>query len=169
MIQRKQSLFLFLAVVLLVAGTFCISTSFVDDSGNVAAKLSNFSFVQWDVASCLCSLHHTMVDVCSKTTNCFYSVLGVMLLIPTIISAATIFLYKNRRMQMRLCLWSIFVLLVYYVTRICCIVSIAGKLHLSWGVNVFDAFPLVAFILIVMARAAINKDDRLVRAADRIR
>ena len=176
MIQRKQSLFLFVAVVLLLISMFSVTTVFTSESDKTTVEFSNFS----------CSTYFD--DVESKTTisnvpqenkqqnpdavvksNYLYSVFAIMLFVSAVISVAAIILFKNRGKQMRLCNWAVFVILIYYIARYSCIISISNKFDYTFNVNVSDFFPLIALVLIVMARVAINKDDKLVKAADRIR
>lgn len=176
MIQRKQSLFLFVAVVLLLISMFSVTTVFTSESDKTTVEFSNFS----------CSTYFD--DVESKTiisnvpqenkqqnpdvvvkSNYLYSVFAIMLFISAVISVVAIILFKNRGKQMRLCNWAVFVILIYYIARYSCIISISNKFDYTFNVNVSDFFPLIALVLIVMARVAINKDDKLVKAADRIR
>ena len=176
MIQRKKSLFLFVAVVLLLISMFSVTTVFTSESDKTTVEFSNFS----------CSTYFD--DVESKTitsnvlqenkqqnpeavvkSNYLYSVFAIMLFVSAVISVAAIILFKNRGKQMRLCNWAVFVILIYYIARYSCIISISNKFDYTFNVNVSDFFPLIALVLIVMARIAINKDDKLVKAADRIR
>lgn len=176
MIQRKQSLFLFVAVVLLLISMFSVTTVFTSESDKTTVEFSNFS----------CSTYFD--DVESKTitsnvpqenkqqnpdavvkSNYLYSVFAIMLFVSAVISVAAIILFKNRGKQMRLCNWAVFVILIYYIARYSCIISISNKFDYTFNVNVSDSLPLIALVLIVMARIAINKDDKLVKAADRIR
>lgn len=176
MIQRKQSLFLFVAVVLLLISMFSVTTVFTSESDKTTVEFSNFS----------CSTYFD--DVESKTiisnvpqenkqqnpdvvvkSNYLYSVFAIMLFVSAVISVVAIILFKNRGKQMRLCNWAVFVILIYYIARYSCIISISNKFDYKFNVNVSDFLPLIALVLIVMARVAINKDDKLVKAADRIR
>jgi peptidoglycan/LPS O-acetylase OafA/YrhL len=78
-----------------------------------------------------------------------------------IFSLIAIFQFKKRNYQIRSCLLSmLFVVLPYAV--------IIPQSH-SGNYSISVAFPLIAFILLVMAVFAIRKDEKLVRSADRIR
>ncbi len=70
-----------------------------------------------------------------------------------------IFLYKRRMLQARLCLLGMFLVLVWYV----CKAAIEGTLE------PLDSMPMIEAILLVLARNGIISDEKLVRAADRIR
>lgn len=181
MIQRKQSLFLFLAVVLLLTATFCTRTVFVNSDRQPVAVLSNLGLSVYKTAvktpqsdtatvqSDTPATQNATATVASHDTDFLYAVTGIMLVAAAIMAGMAIWTYRNRRKQMKLCNFTVFVILVYYVTRVCCAVAISDKFDLSFGINVTDAFPLVALILTIMAHSAIKKDDDLVRAADRIR
>lgn len=75
------------------------------------------------------------------------------------LSLYTIFIYKQRPRQALLCLAGLFLVFVWYVL-----------LAVYQGyVNMIDALPMVNAILIFLARNRILADEKLVRAADRIR
>ena len=176
MIQRKQSLFLFVAVVLLLISMFSVTTVFTSESDKTTVEFSNFSCSTYfdDVESKTITSNvpqenkQQNPDVVVKS-NYLYSVFAIMLFVSAVISVVAIILFKNRGKQMRLCNWTVFVILIYYIARYSCIISISNKFDYTFNVNVSDFFPLIALVLIVMARVAINKDDKLVKAADRIR
>ncbi|MBO6017924.1 MAG: DUF4293 family protein [Prevotella sp.] len=76
-----------------------------------------------------------------------------------ILSIYTIFIYKQRPRQAKLCLAGLFVIFVWYIL-----------LAVYQGyVTTIDSMPMVSAILVFMARKGIIDDEKLVRAADRIR
>jgi hypothetical protein len=75
------------------------------------------------------------------------------------LSVYTIFLYKKRLVQARFCLFGIVIVFVWYILL---------AVYQSY-VTTIDALPLVDAILIFLARKGILDDEKLVRAADRIR
>lgn len=85
--------------------------------------------------------------------------IDVLLVLSTVLSAYTIFLYRRRIMQARLCLAGMFILLAWYV----------GVAALEGEASIVESLPMVSVILIFMARKGILDDEKLVRAADRIR
>lgn len=113
MIQRKQTLFLLLAAILVVVCFFV-------------------RLFQW-------------VDL--------------LLAASAVLSVYTIFQYKRRIFQARLCLGGLFVLLAWYI----------GVAVLEGEASLVESLPMVAVILIFLARKGILDDEKLVRAADRIR
>ena len=112
MIQRKQTVFLFLACVLALV-FFFLRLQWIDELQLVSALLSVF----------------------------------------------TIFQYRQRITQARLCLAGLFVVFAWYI----------GVAVLEGRVGTVEALPMVNAILIFMARKGILDDEKLVRAADRIR
>ena len=78
----------------------------------------------------------------------------------------TIFLYKRRKLQAQLCLVSIVASFAWYV--VLAVLIQQGKLSQE-SLPLTAALPIVVAILCFMARRAILADERLVRAADRIR
>ena len=123
MIQRKQTLFLLVAVIL---GVIVLSTH----------------FYSW--------------------------VLFAVLLFASSLSLYTIFIYKRRMRQAAFCLVSIFAYLAWYVLLIVYgkqVAPDAQDFQLPWTA----ALPAVCAILNFMARKAIIADEKLVKAADRIR
>ena len=91
--------------------------------------------------------------------------LFVLQMLASAVSLYTIFLYKRRKVQANLCLIPIFACLVWYVV-------LAVMIHqgqLPEQLPLTAALPLVSAIFCFMARKAILADEKLVRAADRIR
>ena len=75
------------------------------------------------------------------------------------LSATTIFLYKKRILQARLCLVGIIVIFAWYI----------GLAVTEGQVDLVGGLPMVNAILIFMARKGILDDEKLVRSMDRIR
>ena len=75
------------------------------------------------------------------------------------LSVYTIFIYKNRPLQAKLCLLGIGLIFVWYI-----LLAVRQGYLLT-----VDAIPMVNAMLIFMARRGILADEKLVRAADRIR
>jgi hypothetical protein len=79
-----------------------------------------------------------------------------------ILSLITLFLYKNRSLQIKLCFGILFLLIVAFI------------MLFNWSVTVIDvlipflAIP-ISITLSVFAIRAIRKDDKLVRSLDRLR
>ncbi len=79
--------------------------------------------------------------------------------VSAVLSAYTIFEYKRRLFQARLCIVGLFVIFAWYI----------GLAVLEGTAGLVESLPMVNAILIFMARKGIISDEKLVRAADRIR
>lgn len=149
--QRKQTVFLLLAAVVLVVA-LCLPVATVEPNGmGVSPVLYNMALV--------------MPDHSIRFATC---VMGVVEAIAAALVVITIFLYKRRPLQARLCnvvcllegVW--YVMLVAFATTM---LSDLGTVHVSWTASL----PLVVVILCLMARSGIRADEKLVRSMDRIR
>lgn len=149
MIQRIQSLYLLLAMILLLVATF-EPVSYVVLDNKLMATLYNYSFRQ------------------NETSEFFPYILSAILLIAIVATMGyTIFMYKVRKKQMQLCNLSMMLLLFYYILMIA--TSQAKGFLADMTPSMFATFPLISGILCFMAKKRIYKDEQLVRAADRIR
>lgn len=149
MIQRKQSVFLFLALVAVVGCLMLPIGAFEPTGMGVSTVMTNFGAVGKGVFTWALAL-------------CF------VLLLTCPITLWAIFAFKNRKKQAKLCGINIFLLLVWYVLAgiYCYAIGIENTtFHLAFAA----CLPLVAIILQFMARKAIIADEKLVRSADRIR
>lgn len=135
MIQRKQSILLFLA------GLVSVISAWVADLWKAAA--------QWVQAE----------D--NLATLAFF-------LLSAFISAATIFLFKNRKLQMRLNTVNIIlnILLIGYLAY--SLSKLPGGLQGSEkGIGLL--VPFISIVLLVVANRFIKKDEKLVKSVDRFR
>lgn len=151
MLQRKQSLFLLLSLICAVIclclpiGTITPRTGMGTDLivNNIGLKGALFSsYIGW--------LFFAILIV-----NCALCVI-------------TIFLYKNRVLQMKFCSLQVVLYGVWYVYYIYSILEtypVLGSFKMNWSV----CLPLVCIILCTMAHRGIKNDENLVRSADRIR
>ena len=154
MIQRKQTIYLFLAVVACIV-CLCLPLGTLQLQGmGVEPVLYNIALVQ--------------TEGNSASYNFAYLPLFIALAIPAIVAFVAIFLFKNRKLQARLCSFNIFMLLVWMVLfayyKYFQLTSI-GELQQSWP----SVLPFLAAVLNYLAYKGIKADERLVRAADRIR
>lgn len=154
MIQRKQTLFLLGAIIAIVACLFFPVASVEPNAMGTEAYLFNLGVKDANGA------------VSFSTWPLF-----VLLSISEVIALATIFLYKNRKLQMKLCVWALGLQLLWYVYYALLFMKVielpvsAGNIHISFAA----CLPLVSVILLLMAHKGISDDEKLVRAADRIR
>lgn len=150
MIQRKQTLYLLLAAILGVV-TLSMSVATVTADGLLTAQVYNLLWLD-------------------AHREAHYGVwpLFAMLLAASSVCLYAIFLFKRRIVQARLCLASMCLCLAWYIGVLVVSKSLAPDAH-DFQLSFVGAFPAVMAILCFMARKAIMADERLVRAADRIR
>jgi len=156
MIQRKQSIFLFLAVILLAGLAFLPLASFLGDRGALVLYV------------------YQLVNMVPDTTPPFGSLFLLPLLSLVVISAfvsfVTIFMFKNRKRQMMMVRMVIFLLIVeiglfflYYVNAM---EDATGALITpELGIYLIPA----ALLFLFLALRGIVADEKLIRSADRLR
>lgn len=160
MIQRIQTVYLFIATALTIVLLFIPIGYIVNDTG---ARLYEFDAF-------------TLKDTALQKVEAYTFYIAIMLCLSAILSAVTIFLYKNRRLQMNMIAVNMFLFLATYVIMlwICPDFIFKGKGLIIPNVLMFMHNKLImlgvlpAFMLI-LANRAIRKDEELVRSADRLR
>lgn len=150
MIQRKQTLFLLIALILTVC-CLCMPLGGYNHGLGLEGTVYNL----W-------------ITDTNGTHDFSVWALFAILLITCPINIAAIFSYHNRMVQSRFCVFNTLLIIGWYIVFT---VFILGMKKDSGSVyfTVASIFPLVSLILYFMARKAILADERLVRAADRIR
>ena len=92
----------------------------------------------------------------------------VILVTASTVTLMNIFAYKNRPLQAKVCTVCAFLMFGWYVVSVAYLLTLQPEGYTfepKWTV----CLPLISFILLLMSRSAILADERLVRAADRIR
>ena len=152
MIQRIQSAYLLLAVVLMGVTMSMPLGLYVDPSG-VASTLYAYGL---DVAG-------------TEHDGSCWGIFAIALL-AAIIAFATIFLYKNRKLQIRLTIFNTLVIIGWYGTFAAFAMAYARQMtSAAFHCGTGAILPLVAIVLNLLAIRGIRKDERLVQAADRLR
>lgn len=151
MIQRIQSLYLFLAAVALSLIFFF--------------PLANFSNNQDVIIFNLCGF--TRFSILEHTPTWPLIVLNVISLLLTL---TLIGLYKKRLLQIRLTRIALmlnlgFIALTYFVYGD----HLAKQIKMEINYDLGSVLPLIALVFHVLAMYAINKDERLIKSIDRIR
>ncbi len=82
-----------------------------------------------------------------------------------LISFVSIFLFKNRIMQMRMCIYNMLVLIGYQGWIIYQFFSLKSKMTFS----ITAVFPFIAIILSFLALRYIGRDEALVRSVNSLR
>jgi hypothetical protein len=145
MIQRKQSIYLFLAA-LLNAGVFY------------------FDFY----------LYHTLAtgtDTVGKLRVSDHYPSLLLALVITLLPFITIFLFNNRKLQLRLSFLSV-VGIISFISLLLWRVSDINKSvppPVSGSYWIGAVLPVISLVLVFLAVGGIRKDDKLVKSVDRLR
>ena len=149
MIQRKQSVFLLLAFVAIVA---CLSMPIAEILPHgMGASLAWFN-----------------IGLYGESAGQLTLVPFILLALSGIIGLVTIFLYRNRLLQARLCTAALVLCLAWYVYYAFAALNAFQALG-AFRPHFAACLPLVAAVLFVMARRGVMADEKLVRSMDRIR
>ena len=155
MIQRIQSIFLFLAFGSALAVFFF----------PIASLLGEFYYVKLNVLEVT---EQYQYDVEWPNTLPLAAVMGIT----GFLSFVTIFIYKNRLAQMRLIRFGVLLNIVflalvffYYVPELEAMIDTTADYVTEPGIYL-SILPLV---FLVLALRFIRKDEKLIRAADRLR
>ena len=154
MIQRVQSLFLFVGAVLLSLDLFIPTWKWTSGTDGITLDAFNITFQLGKIV----------------TTKAF-PYIGLGLILTILLSLYIILQFKNRSLQMKLCLLN--ALLIFGVTGLIYWGSKeAASLTLipaPGDYTIAFFFPSLAVMLNLFAMRAIKKDEELVRSADRMR
>lgn len=149
--QRKQTIFLVLAIAFTIA-CLCMSLGYFEPQGmGLNAYLFNLGLRLPEGGINMASCVLFAIQVLSATIGT-WAIAG----------------FRNRPRQAKLCMLNMILLVVWYA------LAAVYALHIGYRDYIFHAniaicFPFVAIVLYWMARRGIIADEKLVRAADRIR
>jgi hypothetical protein len=154
MIQRIQSLYLLCALILGALCFFIPVAHILLPSGDLYSfNLYGFRLLQGTNS------------IFSGKMNTLFIAGGVTCIIQLI----TIFLYKSRTLQMRLCIYGT----VFSATVTLLLFIVLYQLKKDSGAIIYyhltSVLPLIGGILCFLAYKAIKKDDELVKSYDRLR
>ena len=159
MIQRIQTIYLLIAVICMVV---CLSMPIgaITVTGSNALNSAIESMTVYNLWLTTPSLEHQL------TTWPLF----LLLIVSSSLSLFAIGAYKNRLFQSRLCMFASLIIVGWHIvfavfSKVLPIAEQGQSFELRWPA----IFPLIALVLLVMARRAIMADEKLVRAADRIR
>ena len=152
MIQRIQSVYLLLVTILLVVA-ICLPVGQYIGTDGVTAHIFK-------------PLGITLADGTFRST---WGLFGILLL-SAIIAFCTIFLFRNRMLQVRMTIFSSLLLIGYYIAFFVFMFMLKSDLEamtfqLGWAL----CLPVVCIILNYLAFRAIYRDELMVKAADRLR
>jgi len=157
MIQRKQTIYLFFA------GLVTLVLLFIP-FGRLYTDVAGFEYTAFSV----CDITPDKTFIMSTIGN------AVLLITTSLLSFITIFLYKNRKLQMKLISVNMLVILVAIFTIMYIYPNFvfANNPYLAGAKVDYNYVILISFISaigIYLAKKAIAKDDALIRSADRLR
>ena len=149
MIQRIQSVYLLVVSILAIVCMCCPVGSIIANT----KEISEFT-----------NLYIALSD---GTKDYAPWALFAILLVIAVLSLGTIFLFKNRMLQIRLTIFSSVLLIGYYITLVAFILMLAdgSSFTPSWTI----CLPFVSIVLNWLAIRSIGADEALVKAYDRLR
>lgn len=162
MIQRIQTIFLFVAAVAMICMLFFPIWQKINSANTEMATLTSISmnYQQLDGEG-------TVVEAASKDT--FY--IAILACISAAIAGFSIFQYNNRLRQIQLGALNSFIVMITMFTCIYFIFKseavLAPELQGTYLIGFY--FPVVALLCNMIANRFIRRDEQLVRSADRIR
>ncbi len=150
MIQRIQSVYLFLAAIAVAVMFFFPIANFYSDTFYFYLSLGGIS------------------DDTFVTINTIPLIIIAVVLI--LLAVFSIFMYKNRLLQMRVLRFGVlfdlaFIIVIYFGY----IDSISQKANVEVQYKTGIYFPLIMLVFLILAIRSIMADEKKVRAADRLR
>lgn len=152
MIQRKQTLYLIISVILAVI-CLCLPIGYFISETMIPDH----------------ALYNLWQTTAEGTHDFSKGALFALLLATCPISVAAIFMYNNRKRQRQLCLINMLCIILWYTLYIYTGFIADNGNSIQFRVTAIAAFPAASFILNIMARKAILDDEKLIKSVDRIR
>ncbi len=152
MIQRIQTVYLFLIAMLAAALLFL----------PLAVIQSGADFYSFDA---------TGLNTAVGEAQLMYPTWGLFALaaIISLLAFVTIFLFKNRILQLRLCVFNALLMIGFYGLFFFFAWTFKGEMEAKIGVKFALSFPLIMLILDYLAIRNIGADEALVRSLNRLR
>ncbi len=149
MIQRIQSLYL-LVVAVMMATMFFTEVAFLTQGGESLR------------------LGRDGIPLMSGEGEMTTSLLRIYALVELALVVLDVFLFRRRRLQMRLTVFCLLLSVGYYVLAgIYLYAGVGLGYEIEWSLPI--TFPMVSAILLWLAFRAILKDELLVKSIDRVR
>ena len=148
MIQRIQTLYLLLVAFVMIAMLF-FPLGYVSNEGGASSMLNVFGLHGQD--------------------NSVAWFLFVLPVICTLLSVLTIFFYNRRKLQIKLGYITLFVFVLFYICGGFLLWNLKQQCNINISYTIVCIFPLIAFILEILAIKGIKKDDKLIRSLNRLR
>jgi hypothetical protein len=155
MLQRIQSIYLLLAALALYALFLfpLVHNVYVDGKALTISVTGVFQDVNGQMA-------HTQ----------FFVALTVATALIGLIPLAIIFMFKNRKQQIALCWSAILVIIGYSFWMAQAVKQIMGSIQIdthNWGIGLL--LSSISIVLLILALKAVQRDEKLVKSADRLR
>lgn len=147
MIQRIQTVYLLIVTALLIASMCLPIGTFTDGAGVYAFK----------------PLGMELLGAFQST----WGLLGILIL-SAMTALVTIFLFKNRMLQVRMTVFNSILLIGYYGAVLAFYFAFktdANTFQLHWAL----CLPFIAILFNLLAMRAIKHDENMVKATDRLR
>ena len=175
MLQRIQSLFLLLAAACYIWAAFLPIATIQpkDDSGRIEWSRVEDDAVEEAVPT-LYTYDAWSVSSMDGKKVCNNGYVAVMQLILGVFSFVIIFLFRNRKLQAKLCVTALFIgmLLLVLMLFVCPDMIFPKTAALRGAETVYSLWTVVSMVpvlLVYLAQKFILKDEHLVRSADRLR
>lgn len=152
MIQRIQTLYFALSVVALIVMMFFPVALFADAQREV-----------WFY------LHHIVIKTAQQTTSVPIYVLMPVIVVVMLIALVSIFLFKHRKLQLRMAIYNMIMLVFLNIFCLYNIIMLAEKNHLDYRIKLSALLPLISLIFTFLAWWNVRKDEKLVQSVDRLR
>ena len=177
MIQRKQTLFLLVAACAMAMTLMFPIASFTGKAPLGVPVSGELNLIAKDNPNLMNEILEGQPVTMSQKGFIKVWPLTVLSILTTTIAMVTVFLYKNRVLQMRvlavgflLGVVEIFLIFFWavdsYVDKVT-VPMACEDIDLSYGIGTWSL--IVAVVLMFLAQRAIKKDEEKVRAADRLR
>lgn len=164
MIQRRQTLYLLMVVILGTILYFCDVIQFTTLENSQEQRM--FLLSAQGLEEVIPELDYSASQ--PVALNGLWGLTVITLLIP-FLALVDIFLYKRRLLQARLNILTAVVCGGYYAMVYMYIWFMRHQIQVDWNVCFGACLPLVCLVFIIGATRLILKDEMMVRAADRIR
>jgi uncharacterized membrane protein len=155
MIQRIQTLYLFLVTVLSSITFFSPVAGLQNEETATMYELSYKGLMQ---------LSSSGSNLLANT----WMLTAIMALIP-VLSLITILLFKKRLLQIRLIIFNMVLMAGYYGMLFIYLWQMGKSLEADKFMELVSSFPLINIIFSIMAIRAIGKDEALIKSLNRIR
>ncbi len=158
MIQRIQTIYWLIVTILSALACWL-------PIADISGDLLQCSLSAWQLTFVTSDAAETVVHL--------WGFFAISVTIP-LVSFLSIWLYKKRMLQIRLCVVNMVLMLGYYVILGVCVWKIVSTFQTEFGLQMFGlhiaaVFPLINIILTWLAMRGVAKDEAKVRAADRLR